>query len=160
MGARSVLLIALAAASAGLPTTSTAQPEGRAIWQFFRMDTGEMHLAYGVPETDDGAIGIDCRPHARSYRVGVTQDQVGSHHEGTSWRTTIGLHSGATRGRYAARVTYSGEFGAEAQVDVPVTDPVMRAFAVNHRLGSDQEQWPARSRAETAAIDRFFAACR
>jgi hypothetical protein len=160
MGDRRFVLIALVAACVGLPTVSTAQPEGRAIWQFFRMDTGEMHLGYGVPETDDGAIGINCRPHARRYRIGVTQDQVGSHRVGSSWRMTIGLHSGAARGRYASRVTYNGEFGAEAEVNVPVTDRVMRAFAVNHRLGSDQEQWPARSRAENAAIDRFFAACR
>jgi hypothetical protein len=154
-----VLLITLTAAALAAPLASKAQPDERMIWQFFPMEGGQAHLSYGVPETDNGAVGINCRPHARRYLIGVTQDQVGSHREGSSWRMTIGLHSGAVRGRYVSRVTY-GELGAVADVDVPVTDRVMRAFAATHRLGSDQEQWPARSRAENAAIDRFFAACR
>ena len=148
-----------AAAVLATPAAALAQPDAAAIWQVFPRDGGETHLSYGVPETDNVAVGLTCRAHARTIRVGVTLDNAGSHREGSTWQTTIALRSGAARGSWSGRATY-GEIGVQADANVPANHPVLRAFAASGQLGSGGETWRARSAAERRAISRFFAACR
>jgi hypothetical protein len=75
------------------------------------------------------------------------------------WPATARLHSGSVRGSWRGTANY-GELGATVDVDIPASDPVMRAFAASGRLGRAGEEWRVRSRAERQAISRFFARCR
>jgi hypothetical protein len=149
----------LAGGALAAPASSGAQPEERHVWQMFPDENGGAHLSYGVPETDNVAVGFTCSRHARRYQVGVYLDNVGSHTQGSRWPAVARLNSGAVRGVWRGTAHYD-EVSPTIDFDVPAGHPVMRAFATTFRLGRPGEEWPARSRAERAAVTRFFAACR
>ena len=159
-----ILLIGLGLGAAACTTTGAPEPTAAIAsapapveghdW-FFNEDDDDARLAYGVENSDDLRLGLDCR--RGSGRLDLTA--LG----GEDARAEIHLESGGDTERYPAKsepdLLHDGVIlTAQARAD----DPVFQRF---RRLGwlalwRDQEREAyAAHPASTDRIERFFAFC-
>ena len=130
------------------------------VWAVYPLDGGRTHLSYGVPETDDIAIGFTCRRGSGRALVALSlPGDYPGRAVGSRWPVTVNLHSGAIRRTYRFSATMS-ELGAGVQ-DQPIalSDPLVRAFIASGRMGDARGDWPAETAGERRAIRNFFAGC-
>lgn len=141
-------------ATASLPTASSPAPVAGYDW-FYSQESREARLAYGLAESDDLRLGIDCEQG--SGRLALSA--VG----GPGMKAEILVESGGETGRFTARSEASqlhdGVFlTASARAD----EPVFQRF---RRLGwlamwQDGERRAYAPHPESADnIERFFAHC-
>lgn len=147
---------ATAAPDAPAPAASSGSPapvEGY-DW-FFHADEGVARLAYGLAESDDLRLGLDCtRASGRLSLSGVASDTA---------KPEFYIESGGETGRFPARTEpsqlHDGVFlSAEAPTDAPVFQRFRRVnWLALWQDGTRQAYAPHPASAPN--IERFFAFC-
>jgi hypothetical protein len=115
---RRLILIGLAAGALGACALPTDRPGPQALWSV-TADAGEARLALGVPETDELALRMTCRPHSGEVDLTI----VGRHGD----PAVLELHSGEVWGRYsgAGHEDEAGLGGFDIDLKLPTSDPVL-----------------------------------
>lgn len=166
MRARSILSAvgasALIAACATAPEPSTPTPVAASApapaagydW-FFNQGDGGLSLAYGVANSDDVRLSLDCREG--SGRVDLTVPAP----DGA--QPVIHLESGGDTERFAAEsepsMLHDGVYlTAEAAASEPVFQRFRRTGWIAVWEGENRHPYAAHA-GSTAGIERFFAAC-
>ncbi len=157
-----LLLVASAAVLGACSTTSgpapsTAAPAGMR-WIYHLDMSKQAHLSYGVPDTDNVGIGLQCRRKAAVVTFFTSADK------GPAGAGLVRFQSGKAKGRYAAKLERSElTDGWDALGEIPLADPVLSAFEKTGLISQvDDKTYPqnARAAAERADIKRFFGFCR
>ncbi|MBO9560785.1 MAG: hypothetical protein J7515_19650 [Caulobacter sp.] len=125
------------------------------VWNYYKGAEGEVHLAFGTPDTDNTGILFQCRPKAGSVAFSTDLDKRAG---------AVRFRSGAADKRYAAKAQTSEMTGGwTAQGEIPLPDPVLAAFEKTGVISQVEDRvYPqnARTDAERAGIKRFFGVCR
>ncbi|WP_332659062.1 hypothetical protein [Brevundimonas sp.] len=137
------------AASSGAPV-----PVEGYDW-FFHVDDGAARLAYGLAESDDLRLGLDCaRASGRLSLSGVAQDGA---------KPEFHIESGGETGRFPAEAEPSQiHDGVFLSAEAPADAPVFRRFRQLGWLALWQDgtrQAYAPHPASAPDIERFFAFC-
>jgi hypothetical protein len=158
-----LLLAASAAVLGACSTTSAPAPVESAApagmrWIYHLDLSKQAHLSYGVPDTDNVGIGLQCRRKAAVVTFFTSADK------GPAGAGQVRLQSGKAKGRYAARLERSElTDGWDALGEIPLADPVLAAFEKTGLINQVEDKtYPqnARSALERADIKRFFDFCR
>ncbi|WGM31815.1 hypothetical protein [Brevundimonas sp. NIBR11] len=158
-----VLLAALTAACASVETPgptpaaavepSAPAPVAGYDWHFTPQD-GAARLAYGVEESDDLRLGLDCV--AGSGKIDLTV-------LGRTGEREIHLESGGETERFAAEgepsEVHDGDIlTASARADAPVMQRFRRVGWIAQWVGGQREVYAPHPGSE-AGVERFFAQC-
>lgn len=122
---------------------------------FFHADEGAARLAYGLAESDDLRLGLDCtRASGRLSLSGVAQDAT---------KPEFYIESGGETARFAAQAEPSQlNDGVFLSAEAPADAPVFRRFRQLGWLALWQDgtrQAYAPHPASAPNIERFFAFC-
>jgi hypothetical protein len=143
-------LCALLAACAAAACATTYDAAADNVQWFYSTEDGEAKLVYGVPESDNIAIMLDCRPG--SGRVGA-------------YRGGLGPGEGIVLASGGRSVTLHGESGKDelsdgvyVDAETPSSTGVLQDFRRSGRISVNGEALHA-TPAERAQIEQFFATC-
>jgi hypothetical protein len=115
---RRLILIGLAAGALGACALPTDRPGPQALWSV-AADASEARLTLGVPETDEVAVTMACRPHSGEVDLTI----VGRRGD----PAVLELHSGEVWGRYsgAGHEDEASPGGFDIDLKLATTDPVL-----------------------------------
>jgi hypothetical protein len=136
------------------PLASSPQPVEGYDW-FYHVDADEARLAYGLAESDDLRLGMDCRRGAGRLELSATSADAGA--------KDIHVESGGETERFPAASepseVHDGVFlTAQADVDAPVFQRFRRVGWLALWQGDTREAY-APHPASRDNIERFFAFC-
>lgn len=141
-------------ASSELASTGAPQPIDGHDW-FFTADGTDAKLAYGVADSDDLKLGLDCAQGSGRLNLIASADDEAA--------PEIHIESGGDTERYAAQAEPAGVHDgliltAQAQADAPVFQRFRRLGWLAVWQGTDRQTYVPQASSRDR-IEQFFAFC-